>query len=476
MNGVLKTFVSVFMYVLSGLCTLSANTTGNQTDELSPVLPASGLPFHVTIEKASFELPVGFHSGVVGVYRGQWIFIAGRTNGLHGFDPNPFPSDFQNRVIYVVNPSTGVVHSRSLTDRSSGLTAQQIDTLSVVSPQGYQDGNTLYMTGGYGIDSSTGTFGTKPVLTAINLPGIVQWVTQPGNGSQSVSNNISQIYNSIFQISGGKMFKSGHLTQLIFGQNFTGIYNDNSNGIYSEQVRLFQIKTVNGQFSVDIYPSKPQVPNQNFRRRDLNVVNVLFNNNNTLEYGVVAYAGVFTEAAGVWTVPVVINSNGDSVMADPNLPTTFKQAMNHYASATAGLYSRKRSSMYTVLLGGISYGFYSDGVFQTNSELPFINQVTTIKMDKNGNFSQYLMDTEYPVILSTRSNPGNPLLFGAGAYFINNNLLQYPNRVLSLDSIRQPTVIGYIVGGIQSTLANTNTQIDSSASPYVFKVTLIPTE
>ena len=48
------------------------------------------------------------------------------------------------------------------------------------------------------------------------------------------------------------------------------------------------------------------------------------------------------------------------------------------------------------------------------------------------------------------------------------------NGVLNLDNIRQPTVIGHVVGGIMSTLPNTNDQTDSAASPYIFTVTLIP--
>jgi hypothetical protein len=84
------------------------------------------------------------------------------------------------------------------------------------------------------------------------------------------------------------------------------------------------------------------------------------------------------------------------------------------------------------------------------------------------------MDNQYPVILSTQANPGNQLLFGAGAYFLTSNISQYANGVLNLDNIRQSTVIAYVVGGIQSTLANTNTDADSAASPYVFKVTLVP--
>lgn len=454
----------------------SIHSSPNQTDTVSPVLPQTGLPFSIVIEQANFQLPVGFHSGVVGVYKGQWIFIAGRINGLHGFNPtNNFPADKQNTSIYVVNSATGAVSSRSLYDSSSGLTQQQIDTLSVTSPQGYQEVNTLFMSGGYGVDTASGTFGTKPVLTAIYLPGIVDWVTKPGNKHNNVVNNIQQISNPLFQITGGEMFKVGEITQLVFGQNFVGEYVDSSNGNYSQQVRQFKIKNVSGKLAVDIYNSKPSTPNPNFRRRDLNVVPALFNNNHHLQYGLVAYAGVFTLASGVWTVPVIIKDNSDPIMPDPTLSTTFKQAMNQYVCAVASLYSRKNNSMYHVFLGGISYGFFSGGTFQTDSEIPFINQVTTVQMDKNGNFTQYLMNNQYPVIPSTGSNPGNPLIFGAGAYFIANNVSQYPNGVISLDHIRQSTVIGYIVGGIQSTLPNTNVDSDSSASPYVFKVTLVPT-
>ena len=239
MKYVYKILTFLFVYLTFSIGTVSAD---NQTAQLSPITPPNSLPFRIVMETANFKLPVGIHSGVVGVYQGLWIFIAGRLNGLHGFNGDPFPPDEQNTSIYVVNPTTGVVTSRSLTDPSSGLSQQQIDTLSVTSPQGHQEENTLYMTGGYGIDTTTNTLGTKPVLTAINLPGIVQWVTQPGNNNYSVAKNIRQIYNSIFQISGGRMFKIGNVTQLVFGQNFTGVYTDGSNGDYSEQVRQFQIK------------------------------------------------------------------------------------------------------------------------------------------------------------------------------------------------------------------------------------------
>lgn len=475
MKLVCRTLTYAFVSAVLGTGISYAKPSNHHRDvDLSPVLPQTSLPFRIKIEQANFTLPVGFHSGAMGVYQGRWVFLAGRINGLHGFDPsNNFPADEQNTSIYVVDPATGKTYSRALTDHS-GLSQKQIDTLTVTSPQGYQENNTLYMTGGYGVDTATATFGTKPVLTAIYLPGIVDWVMHPENKNQSVIKNIRQLYHPIFKITGGQMFKLNGMTQLVFGQDFTGEYTDGSNGEYSEQVRQFKITEVNGQLAAAILDSRPAQKDPNYRRRDLNILPALFNQNNLLKPGLIAYAGVFTLDGGVWTVPVIIPETGNPTMADPNLPATFKQAMNQYVCPAPGLYSRKNQNMYNIFLGGISFGYFSGGTFETDNEIPFINQVTTVKMDKNGKFTQYLMNNQYPVILSTGSNPGNPLLFGAGAYFINNNISQYPNGIINLDNIRKPTVIGYVVGGIMSTLANTNTMSDSAASPYVFKVTLVP--
>ncbi len=454
----------------SMMCIATVVHADNQTNTLSPIYPESLLPFTIIIEQMNFQLPVGLHSGMIGIYKGLWIFIAGRTNGLHGFGADPFPVAAQNTMIYVVNPASGTIFSRSL--HTSDLTQQQIDSLSVTSPQGYQDNNTLYMTGGYGIDTLTGAFTTKPILTAFNLPGIVKWTM--GDNSKQLSAYIQQIIHPMFQITGGEMLKLGNVSQLVFGQNQDGVYNPADSGIYSEQIRRFQISNVNGQLFANFYPSLPTLPDPNYRRRDLNVMPAIFSVNNRLQYGMIAYAGVFTETTGVWTVPVVMDQNGTPSMANPLLSTTFKQGMNQYVSATAGLYSQRTKSMYNIFFGGISYGFYSGGTFQTDSEIPFINQVTTVKMDQNGNFTQYLMNSQYPVILSTSVNPGNQLLFGAGAYYIHANIQRYANGVINIDNIRKPTVIGYIAGGIMSTLPNTNTDADSNGSPYVFKVTLVP--
>ena len=70
------------------------------------------------------------------------------------------------------------------------------------------------------------------------------------------------------------------------------------------------------------------------------------------------------------------------------------------------------------------------------------------------------------------------MLFGAGAQFFRaSGPPSYGNGVFDLDQLggSRPYVIGYIVGGIMSTLPNTNTQSDTAASPYIFKVMLTST-
>lgn len=480
-KGFTSVFTSLFKSLLLAVltCVSTIGYGDNQTNTLTPILPEdSSIPFSIRIVQDRLRLPNGVHSGVVGVHDEKWLLLAGRTNGLHGFnnDIHNFPPQQQNQVVYVVDRKKGKVYSRSLTNPPSGLTQAQIDSLSVTSPQYYQRGNTLYMTGGYGVDSLTGLFSTKSFLTAIDVSGLIDWVSKPHH-KKSAADHIRQIENPIFQVTGGYMAQlKNNPTLLVFGQNFQGYYFDSTNGAYTQQVRRFHIHDDGHALHIKILRSRPKNPDPNYRRRDLNVVPVVRDKDGKLTQSLIAYSGVFTTTDGIWTVPVVIGPNGRTSMSNPAKPTTFKQGMNNYICASLGLFSQKHKKMYSLFCGGISFGFFNNGQFQTDSEIPFINQVTTIKRDSHGHYSQYLMNGTYPVILSTQSNPGNQLLFGAGAFFIPvDGIEMYDNGVIKLDALfhgKKSKLVGYIVGGIQSTLPNTNTTSDSAASPYIFKVFL----
>lgn len=464
----------LFFIVVSCIFSLNAGNP-NQTPTVSLIDTSGDLPYTVHIDEANFSLPNGLHSYASAIYNGKWLLIAGRTNGLHGFNnTDNFPPSAQNTEIYVVDPLNGITYSKSLNDPSSGLTQAQIDSLSVTSPQSYQKGKTLYITGGYGIDTASGDFRTFPILTAINIPKLMHWVIEAGTG-ETAAQSIRQLLHTIFQVTGGAMYPSDDLTLLIMGQNFSGEYTPDTSGVYTQQVRRFKI--IDNGLDLQVKVKDHTVKDPSFRRRDLNVVPVIQEVIGVTIPSFIAFSGVFTPDVGIWTVPVLINHKGKASMADPYQAKTFKQGMNNYVCPTLGLYSGRTGEMFVTFFGGISYGFYdARGVFQTDLEFPFINQVTTIKYQLKNYFRQYLMDAVYPVIPSTGTNPGNPLLFGAGAaFFPVEDLPTYDNGVIRLDRLgHEPLVIGYIVGGIQSTLPNTNTMADSAASPYIFQVTLTP--
>jgi hypothetical protein len=495
----------------------------NQTSNLMIPLPENSLPYRISIEQADFTLPAGLHSFAYAVYEGEWLLIAGRTNGLHDVDNtdpniNPFPPSQQNTLVYVVNPKTKATYYRSLYDPSAQISQAQIDLLSASNTLFYyaKKKNTLYVVGGYGLDTASNTMGTKPALTAIDVPNLIKWVKNPAK-SKSASECVRTIFHPVFQLTGGVMLQSDeHQPYLLaFGQNFDGNYVASSNGTYSQQIRPIQIIDNGRTLFVQLYRQPDPIPS--YRRRDLNVVPIVKKNKKSLTMTFSALSGVFTpsdinNAPGAWTVPIEIDPDGSSRMLDPNNPNTFAQAMNNYSCANVGLYSRKKNSMYTLLFGGISAALFSDGsncntdpnpqcncctawvsasgsIFTPCCNLPFTNDVTTIEIDKHGVYRQYIMNESFPIINSSPPTcpgfppmtcAGDPLqtiyLFGANSAFIPvDGLPTFPNDVIALDKLsKQPVHIGYIVGGIASTISDTNCTTDTQSSYYVFKVTISP--
>ena len=449
----------------------------NQTSTLSPVY-LTWLPnFLIKIEKDTLELPIGIQSGAVGVSGNKWLFIGGRKNGLHGFNDDDFnfPANQQNDVLIVVDRDTNIVTTRTLIPGSVDISQELFDSLTVTNSQHYQEGDFLYMVGGYGWDVAANDFITQSLLTSINVPNLIAWVE---SGTDSLMlNTIRQISDSTFQVAGGEMKKlPGNPTLLILGQNFTGAYRDSSNGVYTRQIRRFNINDDGTNLSATILPSIPSVPDENYRRRDLNVASITRKINGVLTHSFNSFSVFFTTTDGVWTVPINITADGIPSMDDPASPDTFKQGINIYASTTIGLFSEKNNDMNTIILGGLTFQYTDNGTIASDPGLPFTNQVAAINLNENGEYKQYILNSQFPTIQSTGTNPGKTLLFGAESLFIPDaSVITYPNGVINSDKIiGQSTVVGYLVGGIMSTVPDTNTMAESAASPYIFKITIHP--
>ncbi len=468
---------------------ISAAPSKDQTPTFSQVTNWSG-DYDLTFAEydmgpASVPTLQSFASGI---YNDQWVLIAGRTNGLHGFSDDGlanFPPKYQNTDVWVIDPVSKETWSRSLKDTSSGLSSSEIDSLSSTNTESYQDGDTLFMVGGYVYSRAINDFTTYNALSAIHLPTLVDWVK--GTDETLHTNTILQVAGEessdnsydggFFQVTGGGLEKTGNRYQLVFGQKFEGPYAHGSTTfqVYTSQVRSFDIDYdfAAGTLSYsDIEVAPAGGDPSRFRRRDLNVFPILSpDGQGGTTKSTVALAGVFYNGVGVWTVPAEIGSNGIPTTENPTTePDVFKQAMNQYESGKIGLYSESSGEMTQVLLGGISANTFDPATEQLtyDENNGFHRQITAVLRDASGSYQQQYI-TEFPDIYDGN---GKLLYFGANArFFPAHNVPLLTNDIIDLDSLTTETVVGYMFGGIAADQPNFGNTV---ASSMIFEVTYTP--
>lgn len=447
----------------------------HQTPTLTEPYVDGKIPYTVEIREVSLapaSIP-NIHSIAAAEWQGQWVFLGGRTNGLHGMmGMNTFDPVYENREVWVVDPETKQSWHKSLEDSpASGLNQDFIDSLSAVNTQFYQDDSRWLIVGGYGYKRSVADYVTYNSLTDIDLPGLVGWVKEEAGAESSFAvDHIEQIRDSFFQVTGGGLERIGDEYQLIFGQNYSGRYRPFVDGIYTKQVRRFLVD-VSEALAVPAGSKISTAQNDAFRRRDLNVVTILERTNpNVFEERSAVLSGVFTPETGVWTAPVLIGPNGSVVMDDPLADSTLKQAFQVYHCSKVSLYNRVTSEAHILLFGGLSV-FERDletGEYIRDDQVPFTNQCSLVVRDATGQVRQYWLPTRFPDIRLE----GKELRFGTNAeFFLSKHAARLHPKVIDLASIESPTVIGHILGGIFSDAGNNG---NTGASGRVFEVTLVP--
>ncbi len=447
----------------------------HQTSTFSPVSIHSNLGYQISLRPVDLgipELPT-LHSYAVGTYEGKWVMLAGRTNGLHAFTGSGqvnFPPQSQNREVWVIDPDSGQSWHRSLQDSNSGLSANDLAALTSTNNQFLQVGDRLYMTGGYGASATSG-FDTHDALSAIDLPGMVDWVT---TGTGMATDHIRMMRDELFRVTGGAMYEMNGRVQLVFGQSFRGGYVPNREGDYTRQVRSFSL--VDDGVTLGVTDVAQTDPRPEYRRRDLNVFPTLQTQpDGTLAEGLTVLSGVFTDSFGAWTVPVEIDAAGNTSMADPSNPATFRQGMNNYHSAKLGLFSESSSQMHEILFGGITVMDYdpNSGQFIQDNDLPWTNSITAVVRDEVGQYQQHLLG-EFPAVFD---QDNHRLRFGANAEFLlQDGVEAFANGVINQDALTSATVLGHIYGGL---FANAPHVRDvpgavSGASNIIWEVTYLP--
>jgi hypothetical protein len=389
---------------------------------------------------------------------GKWIFIAGRTGGYHGIGQGDvdFPRTRSNQSIWVIEPSENgpaKVHSLAVADLH--------DTPAIVKDQWvssnllhYQDHETLYLAGGYGVDSAGETV-TYSVLSAVNLPALVKGVTE---GKDTFSRTIAYVESPLVQSTGGELVKlDDGFFYLVGGHVFMGSYRafeaaDEKNTPKASQTYLGEIRKLrfsrpSGQklevSQVDRYPD-PE-----FARRDLNVALTVGPDGKSL--GAAVYGGVFTKEQLNFTHPIYFHAG-----ARPQVDAAFEQKMSAYSCATMLMFDLASKEMYTTFFGGISRWTwnYSTNQFEkaalagkkSNESgyldgMPWIDHISTLVKGPTQTY-EFVQSNRLPSYLGTNA----AFLPAPGLKEVREN-----TGIFDLDQFRGKRVfVGYLYGGIRA--------------------------
>lgn len=420
---------------------------------MQQVQAQSSFPYDVVLTPVTVTGLPGLHSYAFAQHDGKWLIIGGRKDGLHARQPfNAFPESQNNTDIYVVDVANNQFWTASVTALATGLEEQ----LQSTNMNFYQDGDTLYIIGGYAFSTTANDHITHNKLTAIDVVGLIDAVE---NGT-SITSCFKQISSPNFAITGGQLGKIGNEFYLIGGHQFDGRYNPMNNPTftqtYSSAIRKFEIDNSGVIPAISNYVET--VDAVHLHRRDYNLVPQVFPNG---ELGYTISSGVFQISADLpFLYPVDIKAGGYFPQ------TSFNQYLSNYHSGKVGLYDANLNQMHSLFFGGMSQYYYQGGTLIQDDTVPFVKTISRVSRLSDGSLEEYQLPIEMPN------------LKGSGAEFIpNKDLPHYSNEVIQLSNITDNEfVIGHIYGGILSSSisAFTDNQTNlTSADPSIYEVKLV---
>lgn len=397
----------------------------------------------------------GLHSYAFGQYNGKWVFIGGRRDGLHARQPfNAFPAAQNNTDIFVADVQTQQYWSAPLSSLSAGLREQ----LQSTNMNFFQDGNTLYILGGYAYSATAADHITFPNLTSVDVPGLIQAVV----AGTSITSYFKQISDGNFAVTGGHLGKIGNTFYLVGGHRFDGRYNPMGNPTYTQtytnQIRKFTIDNSGSLLSIANYTEITDPVH--LHRRDYNLLPQIFPDGTP---GYMISSGVFQINDDLpFLYPVDITETGITPQ------TGFNQYLSNYHSAVAALYDSAENRMHNLFFGGMSRYYYQNETLIEDNQVPFIKTISRVTRFADGTLQEFKLPLEMPS------------LKGASAEFIPNEQLPVAfSDIVKLNAITADTfIIGHIVGGIQSTTLNpfgANQTANTSADNTIYAVRLINT-
>jgi len=398
----------------------------------------------------------GVHSFSYGEWKDTlWVF-GGRVDGLHGKEEG-FNYKNSNRNIYSLQ--VGQLSARQWDFKV--MDPRILKILNSANSQYVQEGNKLYIMGGYG-ETYFGIYETLPYMMVIDLEAL-SMTLRTGNFIDSC---ITIWEDPIFTVTGGKLVKADSLFYLIGGHRVKGKYTSNSGLIdqqYTDRTLIFALNEHSGRV-IQIQEFNDVF---NFHRRDYNIH---VQKEKGIQSDIILFSGVFQEnIQSPFYNLSRINQNGIVEIAG------FEQRLANYHCPHVLLANSnfQPNAEHHLFFGGMSeYFINSNAEVERDAQVPFVDHISSIKIDEDGNYSEIFFSDRLPGF------------FGAAAEFVHNK--EYFNDSINgvdLSKLKDhdTAVIGWIIGGLWNPTNEPNPWVNERAqevrsNPYILEVKLILSE
>ena len=333
-------------------------------------------PFNIYIEPVNISGLGGLQAYAFGQHNGKWLVIGGRLDGLHRRQPfAAFDVAGNNNQLIVIDPLSQQKWTAPLTSLPVALQEQSSST----NMEFHQEGNYLYIIGGYGYNTASAARKTFDNLTAVDVPSVINAIMS----GTSFTSYFRQISDAQFAVTGGHLKKINNTFYLIGGNKFDGNYNPMGNPtytqVYTDAIRKFNLSDDGTTITITHLTTITDATN--LHRRDYNAVAQILPNG---AEGITAFSGVFQPTVNL---PFLNCVNIDSTKHIVN--NTFQQYYNHYHCAVLPLYSATNNEMHNVFFGGIAQYYDSLGVLVQDNNVPFVKTIARVTRNSSGTMAEF---------------------------------------------------------------------------------------
>ncbi|MFG0331249.1 MAG: hypothetical protein ACF8PN_15285 [Phycisphaerales bacterium] len=367
---------------------------------------------------------IPLHSYCIGEHADRLIFFGGISKmGMHSLNQSgeiTFPIEVFNPAIHVYELATGSLWSASTATLPDDIQL----ALLVTNAAAFQQGDHLYLYGGYGPNLDGTNWGTRPAVTEIDLVAVHDAVV---GGTAVPASAFSIISSEAAQVAGAAIVRLGERFALIGGSKFRGNYGtrDDFSNTYRKELQIFDPR-VSWTAPVEVF-SDPEL-----RRRDMNASPITIPVGGTPTPGLAVHTGVFQPDAPLpWDYPILY-ADGQT----PYLDTAFYQRMNQYTAPRVSLYSERLGRNCLLTFGGLSSHMWDGAYFVPNFAIPWVDEITQLTVE-NGFFVDESVIGEAPKAIVDAE------------FVVNPDLPTNAGGQILLDGIPAgETLLGYYLGGV----------------------------